>query len=149
MEFWTEPDDRLLRDSYQEESYERIALRLGRTPLAIKARAITLKLEPKVPNWTEEEVRFLREACGTGDVEAIAAELGRTRAAVAQKTRRMGLIPSRHESRRNVQRLRALCPRGTARELGDRLGRSFDSVRTEAVPLGLGKQAPPAEPAEV
>lgn len=149
MEFWSEQEDQCLREAYRVCGYDELARQLGRTLLAVKARGITLNLEPKVPQWSDHEVRFLRETYGTKDLSALAAELGRTRAAVAKKTREIGLVRFRHWSSQDMRRLRALYPHCTARELADKLGRSFNSVRYKAWQLGLRKQTPPAEPAEV
>jgi hypothetical protein len=145
MEFRSDQDDQLLRDSYQEQSYDRIAQRVGRTVLAVKARAITLGLEAKVPHWTEDEIRFLGTSYGAIDLDVIAKELGRTRATTAEKAREMGRVRYRHWSREDVQRLTELYPRFTARELADRLGRSYKTIRYQARQLGLRKQRRPVE----
>lgn len=116
MEFWSEREDQCLRDTHRVCHCDEVAQRLGRTLLAVKARAITLNLAPKVANWTEDEVRFLREAYGTMDLAEIAGQLGRTRAAVARKAHRNGLVRYRHRFGRHAERRNELPPCGTAHE---------------------------------
>jgi hypothetical protein len=148
MEFWSEQEDQRLREAYQVCSYGELARRLGRTLPAAKARAITLKLDSKVPNWTEEEIQFLRESYGMTDVGRIAGELGRTRAAVAKKAREMGLVCFRHWSGRDVRKLRGLYPRCTIGELAEEFGRSCDSIRGKAARLRLSRRSTSPQPTE-
>ncbi len=143
-ENWSPAEDRLLCDSYRNQSGARIAQRLGRTVAAVRARAVTLGVEPKVRSWTAEEVRFLRDSYGVLDLEALALELGHTRAATAKKARALGLAQYRHWSREDEQRLAQWYPCCPTRELADRLGRPYETVRDKAKRLGLRKRSPPA-----
>jgi hypothetical protein len=144
-ENWSPAEDRLLCDSYRNQSGVRIAQRLGRTVAAVRARAVTLGLEPKVRSWTAEEVRSLRDSYGVLDLEALALELGHTKAATAKKARALGLVQYRHWSREDEQRLVQWYPRCPTRELADRLGRPYETVRDKAKRLGLRKPSSPTE----
>lgn len=149
MELWGGREDQCLREAYRECSFGELAQRLGRTLPAVKSRAVTLRLDPKIPNWTEEEVQFLRESYGTTDVGTIAGGLGRTRAAVAKKAREIGLVRFRHWSGRDVRRLKELYPRCTLREVADAFGRSCDSIRAKAAQLKLSKRSSSSQPREI
>ena len=129
MWFWTPQEDQYLRECYQQQSCSQMAHALGRTVLAVKARAVTLGLRAKVPDWTEDEVNIIWDSYGTVSLDVIATNLGRTRAAVAKKARKIGLIRFRHWSQEDTKRLEKWFPSCTVQEIARRLDRSVDSVR--------------------
>lgn len=89
--YWTKEEDDFIVRHYHEQPAKQIAVTLGRTTSAIRARAIFLKI-PKLTSWTNEDIGFLKKYYQTLSCEQIAQKLGnRTLMAVKGKAAKLGL----------------------------------------------------------
>lgn len=141
MDFWTEKEDQFLEEHHRTLSYEEIGEILGRSEGAVKARAITLGLDCKAPRWTEEETRSLAAYYGSTASDTMSVMLGRTRRALLQKAHREGLLQKSRWSMAEAQRLVALLPDHTAREIASLIGRSHNAVRYKIQQLRSNRNA--------
>ena len=92
---WTEADDDMVRREYDGtwQSADRIALKLGVTYGAVKARTMRLGVvRSKPPDWTAKEIAFLEQYIEQQSPQWIAARLpGRSLTAVIVKSKRLNL----------------------------------------------------------
>jgi DNA-binding CsgD family transcriptional regulator len=140
MEFWTEHEDRLLRNEQTQHPYDEVASILKRTLSSVKARAITLKLDRKVNPWTQGELQALARTYGEVSARDIADGIGRTTDAVAQKALRAGIVKKPRWSEAEIKMLHKLSAHQTTQEIARLIGRSAEAVRGKLRQLGLSKK---------
>ena len=91
---WTEEEDLFIQAHWQEMSDEELAIAVGHTLAATRARRGRLGLRHrqsfKGKDWSKEELDYIREVWGEKTVPEIAKKLGRTINAVKIKAQRMG-----------------------------------------------------------
>jgi hypothetical protein len=136
-------DDAAIRATFGERGdIEELARRLGRSPAALRLRAVKLGLHRPVrrPRWSASEDAAVRDGYDNGlRCREIARELpGRTPAAVAARARKLGLAThARRWTAADDQRLRQLAAHHRVEELARVLGRTPDALRQRARNLGL------------
>ena len=90
VRMWTREEVELLRNEYPRRTAKELAQLLGRTPVAIRIKARSLRLiKHPVKRWTPDEIRFLEQNYGKMPIDMIAEILGRTRWSVKRKAERL------------------------------------------------------------
>src|SRR6266508_1980500 len=141
---WTPAEDQALgRAGPRGGDLARLGRRLGRSPAALRLRAVTLGLvqPPRRRRWQPDEDRRLRAGYAQGlTCAAIAAHLpGRTAGAVAARARKLGLASyARRWTRQEEAQLRRLAEHGTCLEqAAGILVRTPQALRVRARRLGI------------
>ncbi len=89
---WTADEINIVKKYYNQWSPAKIATKIGRTPGAIKQKAIALNLSDSVPRWTAEEIGILKKYYKILSTGKIAQKLtGRTLDSIRQKGIELGL----------------------------------------------------------
>ena len=146
--FWTEEEKKFLLENIDKLSLDEIAKRLGRSRESVKRMKNKLGIHA-VRKWTQEEVAFLIDNYSKMTTQEIAEKLGRSIDSVRGKILLLGLrkrSKPRPQDMRRIQRkwtkeeiefLKKNASKMTLYELGEKLGRSRESVRWKARELGL------------
>ena len=145
---WSAGDDEVLREGLAAgKRPSDLAERLGRTVRAVENRTTALRLPPRKPRWTPEDDKRLAELWDEPiDIGEVADMLGRTISAVVTRARRLELPrrayrPDRPRARPwtddEEDMLRDAWNVETVSDLGQKLGRSPQSIRAKARLLGL------------
>jgi len=91
---WTSDEERKLRKLWEHYQPKYIALKLGRSLVAVVEKAKSLGLKPNQwtrRRWSDEERTELRALWGRRDLLTIARRLGRTPVAVSMEAKKLGL----------------------------------------------------------
>jgi hypothetical protein len=145
-------DDEAIRLVFRDDGdVQELATRLGRTPEALRLRAVKLGAHRPVRRrrWSTGEDAAVRDGYDSGlSCAEIARELpGRTPAAVTARARKLGLAThARRWTAPDDERLRRLAGRYPLEELARRLGRTPDAMRQRASKLGLAPLAGGSSP---
>jgi hypothetical protein len=136
-------EDVAIRATFSElGDMQELSRRLGRSPGALRLRAVNLGLYRPVrrPRWSASEDAAVRDGYDRGlCCREIARGLpGRTPAGVAARARKLGLTThARRWTAADDERLRVLAGRYNLDELARRLGRTPDALRQRAAKLRL------------
>jgi hypothetical protein len=145
-------DDAAIRAVFRDRGdVQSLALRLGRSPEALRLRAAKLGLyrPARRRRWSAGEDATVRDGYDSGlSCAEIARELpGRTPAAVAARAGKLGLAThARRWTALDDERLRRLAGSYRLEELARRLGRTPDALRQRAAKLGLAPLESSASP---
>ncbi|HZK56683.1 MAG TPA: hypothetical protein VFD17_00100 [Clostridia bacterium] len=96
---WTAEEISYLKDKWNVETTENIAISVGRSYNSVMNKALYIGLGPnnkkKIAkrNWTKEEENYLAENWGSISIPTIAKNLGRSVSAIQNKARRSDLGP--------------------------------------------------------
>ena len=94
---WSKRDDGLLKKLFYDNTAREISKRIGRSILAVRARANVLGLRKLEygPVWSKKELNLLRKLYPTKTAEEIAERLGRPLQATRARIFRVGLSKRR------------------------------------------------------
>lgn len=150
---WSEADDARLRASFGVAPEADVALGLGRSVSAVRARARELRSAVVARDWTGADDELLRKVYGSRDGAALELCLGQPLASIEAAAARLCLRKDRRFLAKRAQpsrmprwtdagiaELRRLYPLHDNLELARRLGRSVVSVANKANQLGLRKR---------
>lgn len=94
---WTGPEERLVAKLYYTVPVKEIALQLGRTKDAVRARANKLGVSrPHGPQWTQKELDFLRKYFPSKGKEFVAKALKSRPRRIEDKAIALGLVFTKH-----------------------------------------------------
>lgn len=147
---WSQVDEELLSRLAPTHTVHQLAVRLGRSELAVAGKAKRLGVRYKradqcaYPPWTENDLALLRAAAGEQSAQAVAARLGRTVPAVRRKAFAIGVrLVARGARNRKYLRaehyelMRRTAGELTAAELAERTGVERHTIYKAARRLGI------------
>jgi len=144
---WTDDEIKLLKKLYAEKPTEELAKQLGRSLPALRQRAHMLGFKSKSyleKFWTAEDIALLKELYPECPIPEIAKRLGKSVATVKHQASSLGLKRKSYLEKlwtaEELQMLRELYPTcESTREIAEKIGRPWGSVRQIASNLGITK----------
>ena len=138
IKFWIKKEDAYIRRFFASKTAAQIGKKLGRTFVAVTARAKKLGLERKVDYWTDEETKILKRYYKKMAHKDLAKKVGRDRHSVASRISKMGFIKLNKWKDVSDKILIKEYKKGTSlKKIGQMVGRTAMACRRRASKLKL------------